>query len=39
MAAGATRHPCDVRFGAEVVAVLEAAERALASGGTMVVDG
>jgi predicted dehydrogenase len=39
VAAGATGHPCDVRFGAEVVAVLEAAERALASGGTMAVDG
>jgi predicted dehydrogenase len=29
-AAGATSHPCDVRFGAEVVAVLDAAERFLA---------
>lgn len=27
---GSTDHPCDVRFGAEVVAVLEAAERLLA---------
>lgn len=31
IAAGSTEHPCDVRFGAEVVAVLEAAERALAT--------
>jgi predicted dehydrogenase len=39
VAAGSTEHPCDVRFGAEVVAVLEAAERALATGGKMAVDG
>ena len=26
--AGATRHPCDVRFGRDVVAILEAAETA-----------
>jgi predicted dehydrogenase len=31
VAAGGTSHPCDVRFGAEVVAVLEAAERFLAA--------
>ena len=31
IAAGGTDHPCDVRFGAEVVAVLEAAERVLAT--------
>jgi predicted dehydrogenase len=30
VAAGTTDHPCDVRFGAEVVAVLDAAERLLA---------
>jgi predicted dehydrogenase len=30
-AAGATTHPCDARFGAEVVAVLAAAERFLAT--------
>jgi predicted dehydrogenase len=29
--AGETSHPCDVRFGAEVVAVLDAAERFLAA--------
>lgn len=39
VAAGSTEHPCDVRFGAEVVAVLEAAERALDTGGKMAVDG
>lgn len=37
--AGDTEHPCDVRFGAEVVAVLETAERALADGGKIAVDG
>jgi predicted dehydrogenase len=31
VAGGSTEHPCDVRFGAEVVAVLAAAERALAT--------
>jgi predicted dehydrogenase len=30
VAAGTTAHPCDVRFGAEVVAVLDAAQRFLA---------
>jgi hypothetical protein len=30
VAAGETSHPCDVRFGAEVVAVLDAADRFLA---------
>ncbi len=30
-AAGTTAHPCDVRFGAEVVAVLDAAQRFLAT--------
>src|SRR6266508_2486250 len=31
IAAGTTEHPCDVRFGAEVVAILDAAERVLAT--------
>lgn len=31
VAAGTTAHPCDVRFGAEVVAVLDAAQRFLAA--------
>ncbi len=31
VATGSTDHPCDVRFGAEVVAVLDAAERVLAT--------
>ncbi len=31
IAAGTTEHPCDVRFGAEVVAILDAAERVLAA--------
>jgi hypothetical protein len=30
VAAGTTEHPCDVRFGAAVVAILDAAERLLA---------
>jgi predicted dehydrogenase len=32
VAAGATTHPCDVRLGVDTVAVLEAAERFLATG-------
>jgi predicted dehydrogenase len=37
VAAGATRHPCDVRFGRDVVAVLEAAETARREGRTVSV--
>jgi hypothetical protein len=32
VAAGATTHPCDVRLGRDIVAVLEAAERFLSEG-------
>ena len=32
VAAGATTHPCDVRLGRDIVAVLEAAERFLSAG-------
>jgi predicted dehydrogenase len=35
---GVTEHPCDVRFGREVVAILAAADTARRDGGTVAVD-